>query len=735
MIGENGREMKSFGVFNTRPVNQLSSGRALRQLFALFCILTFVLASQQTFAASLKERVTPAILGEIYPGAERMGDEGGTPPAAPVYVGTNVVGFVFSTLDIVASPGYSSVPFDVLAGVDVSGKLTGAKVIYHREPHIMDDTRREALLDTFLLRHNGMVLQGVNSRVLPPDFVVGATVTARAMRGAIQDSARLVLRSRIARPQVTEPTLDLEGFQLTSWEQLLAQGSIVTRRVTSKEMKDLLTKADAAQGKLDEDLGKPDDLYIQFMTGLFTPAGIGRNLLGSRPYDDYMQRMPRGAQVIAIASNGPYDFMGTAHNRQANGYKFDRILVVQGEKTFEFTNSVFQRLGTGGSQLGLRAQQYAALFALPTDASFDPLKPWRLDVLVHADVAGTRKTVSVPLEYKLPSAHILMPEVEPVPAWVEAWTDAKLNIIILSSALGLLTLMLAFQGPLTRMTKAYRWIRHGFLLFTLIWIGWIAEAQLSIINVINYITAPLHRFDWGFYLAEPLIVIMACYTALSLLLLGRGVFCGWLCPFGALQELLGQAARWLGLPQWNPNERLQRQLWFGKYISAFVVLATAFISIDHAVTAAELEPFKTAITSHFNRGWPYLLYAGLLISIGLFTERAYCRFMCPLGGVLALLDRLHLIDLLKRRPECGNPCHLCERSCPVRAIESSGKIKMAECFQCLDCQVEYYDDKRCPPLAKARKLSTPVRGVKVTAALAGANLSASLANLQQGSKP
>ena len=712
------------------PLSWRTRGYDFRLWLLRLIAVALVCAPIPGFAAGLKERVTPAILAEIYPGAERMGDEGGTPPAAPVYVGTNIVGFVFSTLDIVASPGYSSVPFDVLAGVDVTGKLTGAKVVYHREPHIMDDTRRADLLDTFLQRHNGMVLQGVNSRVLPPDFVVGATVTARAMRGAVQDSARLVLRSRVARPQVSQPTLDLEGFQLTSWEQLLAQGAIVTRRVTSKEMKDLLTKADAAQGKLDEDLGKPDDVYIEFMAGLFTPAGIGRNLLGSRPYDDYMQRMPRGAQVIAIASNGPYDFMGTAHNRQANGYKFDRIRVVQGEKTYEFTNSVFQRLGTGGSQLGLRAQQYAALFALPMDGSFDPLKPWRLEVLVHSDVAGTRKTVSVPLEYKLPAAYILMPETEPVPAWVEAWTDAKLNIIILSCALVLLTLMLAFQGPLTRMTKAYRWIRHGFLLFTLIWIGWIAEAQLSIINVINYITAPLHHFNWGFYLAEPLIVIMAGYTVLSLLLLGRGVFCGWLCPFGALQELLGQFSRWLGLPQWNPNERLQRQLWFGKYIAAFVVLATAFISIDHAVTAAEVEPFKTAITSHFNRGWPYLVYAGGLVAIGLFTERAYCRFLCPLGGVLALLDRLHLIDLLKRRPECGNPCHLCERSCPVRAIESSGKIIMAECFQCLDCQVEYYDDKRCPPLAKARKQASPSRGFRPSAGLEGA-----LASVQQGGKP
>jgi polyferredoxin len=97
-------------------------------------------------------------------------------------------------------------------------------------------------------------------------------------------------------------------------------------------------------------------------------------------------------------------------------------------------------------------------------------------------------------------------------------------------------------------------------------------------------------------------------------------------------------------------------------------------------------------------------YAAALLAIGLFSERAYCRFLCPLGGVLAILDRLHLVNLLKRRPECGSPCHLCEHSCPVRAIEPTGKIATAECFQCLDCQVEYYDEERCPPLAQAKRM-------------------------------
>jgi polyferredoxin len=63
------------------------------------------------------------------------------------------------------------------------------------------------------------------------------------------------------------------------------------------------------------------------------------------------------------------------------------------------------------------------------------------------------------------------------------------------------------------------------------------------------------------------------------------------------------------------------------------------VAIGTAESAAEIEPFKTAITAKFSRGWPYVLYAGALLSVGLFTERAYCRFLCPLGGVLAALDR------------------------------------------------------------------------------------------------
>jgi hypothetical protein len=90
---------------------------------------------------------------------------------------------------------------------------------------------------------------------------------------------------------------------------------------------------------------------------------------------------------------------------------------------------------------------------------------------------------------------------------------------------------------------------------------------------------------------------------------------------------------------------LEARLRWGKYIAAAGLLGLAFVSIGAAESAAEIEPFKTAITAKFARAWPYVLYAGALLALGLFTERAYCRFLCPLGGVLAALDRFHL-----RRP-------------------------------------------------------------------------------------
>ena len=65
--------------------------------------------------------------------------------------------------------------------------------------------------------------------------------------------------------------------------------------------------------------------------------------------------------------------------------------------------------------------------------------------------------------------------------------------------------------------------------------------------------APFKDFGWGFYLAEPLMVVLVVYTVFALILLGRGVFCGWLCPFGAMQELLAKVARFFRIRNGTPQ--------------------------------------------------------------------------------------------------------------------------------------------------------------------------------------
>jgi transcriptional regulator of nitric oxide reductase len=656
--------------------------------------------SELTNTPPLLERLTPQVLHHIFPQATRVemvSDNG--PAAAAAYADSELIGYAFSTLDVLRAPGYSSTPFDAVAGVTLDGHITGAALLFHREPYLLDDDHRTGLMYQFLDNLVGMEARLGAPGGLEPGFVAGATISARAMRAGILESAGLVLGFRTGAKVITEPTVDVRSFHPKTVEELIADGSVAEAVVTNAGLAAAMEKA--GLGGLPPEVptrGGPDEVYLDFRVAYAAPPTIGRNMAGQAAFQ-HIGELPAGSQALLFGSDGFYDHLGSKYNNLSHGFRLERIAVLQGDRVYQFYKSDIQ-------PIDYKLGRIATMLVLPPGSGFDPMEPWRADVYAYArrDAGLSDRFLLASVTYQLPPQHILLPGPEPIPVWMEAWIAGKTEVIVLSIALVILTLIFVFQSALSRSRVAHRWVRNAFLLFTLVWLGWTASAQLSIVNLLNYLQAPFRGFGIGFYLAEPLIVMISIYTAVSLVLLGRGVFCGWLCPFGALQELLAQVARALRLPQWNPSQALQQRLWGVKYVALAIIVGLAFLAPDAGAVAEEVEPFKTAITAIFVRGLPYVIYAVGLLAIGLFTERAFCRFLCPLGAALAILDRLHLVDLLKRRPECGSPCHLCERSCPVRAIERSGKIKMAECFQCLDCMVEYYDDKRCPPLAQQRKL-------------------------------
>jgi polyferredoxin len=169
----------------------------------------------------------------------------------------------------------------------------------------------------------------------------------------------------------------------------------------------------------------------------------------------------------------------------------------------------------------------------------------------------------------------------------------------------------------------------------------------------------------------------------------------------------------LGLRQVTVPFGLHERLWMIKYVIFLGILAVSLHSIMDAFALAELEPFKTAITLKFIRDWPLIVYAAALLAAGLFIERFYCRYLCPLGAALAIPARMRMFEWLKRYRECGGECQVCARTCTVQAIHPLGQINPNECIYCLKCQANYLDSSVCLHLKKRIERRHPTTTVPI----------------------
>ena len=289
------------------------------------------------------------------------------------------------------------------------------------------------------------------------------------------------------------------------------------------------------------------------------------------------------------------------------------------------------------------------------------------------------------------------------PLWKAVWRERKFAIGVLVAGLLTLNFILLFQDWLARKPKLLGMVRRAFLLYTVFFIGWFALAQLSIVHVLTFMHAAVREFRWETFLIDPMLFILWGFVAMTLLLWGRGVYCGWLCPFGGMQELVQQAARKLKVRQFEFPDVVHERLWGLKYLILLGLFGVSLQSMGEAARLAEVEPFKTAVTLRFDREWPFVLYAVGLLAVSAVNRKFFCKYLCPLGAALSIPGRFRVFDWwLRRRKECGRPCQTCAHDCEVRAIRPTGEINANECHYCLDCQVTYYSDRRCMPLIERR---------------------------------
>ncbi|WP_374649821.1 4Fe-4S binding protein [Dongia sp.] len=686
---------------------------------SIFLVLIFIASA--AWAPQLAARGFGAYLEdvkpeEVFPQADRFGPLEGTPPAMAAYKGEQTLGYVFEASDI----GYSGKPIRILVGMDNAGLIVGARVTEHHEPILLVGIPPEKLTNFVSAYVGRNIVEAVKRKDQAVDAISGATVTAIVIHDGISRAAMQVAKSRglagfdaAAAASTQRSVLAETRFQESNWETLLGDGSIRRLHLLNSDVDDAFKKIGIGSPEPFAKAGIPTDEFIDLYVALVSVETIGRNILGPHEFKRLRSWLKPGQQAILLAARGDYSFRGSGFVR---GGIFDRFQLVQNQTSILFKDHDYRQIGRLPE--GMPALDEIALYRIPQNVEFDPTAEWQIKLLAQRPTGPTEKAfTSFPITYRLPdrfvttapavsaatTAPVQTEASDPVPQknqlWKQIWHARIVDIIILSLSLVLLTLIFFFQDVLVRKAKLFTALRVGYLLFSVIWIGGWVQAQLSVVNVLTFTGALFGgEFRWEQFLLEPLIFILWCATAVSLLFWGRGPFCGWLCPFGSLQELLNRLARRIGIRQVTVPFHWHERLWPIKYVIFLGLFGLSLNEIALAEQFAEVEPFKTAVLLRFVREWPFVLWALCLLAAGLFIERFFCRYLCPLGAALAIPGRMRLFEWLKRRKQCGLECQLCAKRCTVQAIHPLGQINPNECIYCMQCQVIYWDDTTCPPL-------------------------------------
>jgi NosR/NirI family transcriptional regulator, nitrous oxide reductase regulator len=300
-------------------------------------------------------------------------------------------------------------------------------------------------------------------------------------------------------------------------------------------------------------------------------------------------------------------------------------------------------------------------------------------VAMSATIAGSQQqdpayTVAARFAQQAPTGTFDFPEEdEDQPTWRD---DIRAQAVDIG-------LVVAFSAlAFTSFFRKSRALKYVTLVASVVYIGFWKSTLLSIVNVFGLLggNLPIFRYSLAWYL-------LVAITVVSTILWGR-VYCGRVCAFGALTQLMDQVfpAKWrIKIPRAIED----RAAWIKYGILAGVLVY--FVITRNPLIYPYVEPFwlfgiygKTPVL--------YAMLAVLLVAT-IFVRNLYCRFLCPLGAFLGILSKVTVFRI-KRWSECKT-CKICEKACEWGAIRGP-QIVLTECVRCDDCERLYEDTTKCP---------------------------------------
>lgn len=194
------------------------------------------------------------------------------------------------------------------------------------------------------------------------------------------------------------------------------------------------------------------------------------------------------------------------------------------------------------------------------------------------------------------------------------------------------------------------------------------------------------------------------YTLLSFLfsigILVGSMACGWLCPFGLLQELLYKIKSFkIKIPKQLSILRyfsffflvllipfITRETWFSKLCP----MGTLQAALPWVVWNPVIPEYQEAVVAPQSIGTLFVIKLLILIFfIALFviSKRPFCRIVCPLGAIFGVFNKYSLLKLDVDTKKCGG-CNDCVESCPVELNvgKDANATTCVRCFKCLECE-------------------------------------------------
>jgi len=164
---------------------------------------------------------------------------------------------------------------------------------------------------------------------------------------------------------------------------------------------------------------------------------------------------------------------------------------------------------------------------------------------------------------------------------------------------------------------------------------------------------------------------------------GGAFFCGWLCPFGALQEWLHKAGRRLEIPRLRISDRWEKYLRFSRYVllglSLTGMMFVYFLSGPYSTFLGVLTGNTGLITAF---AWAFF---GLFLVLSLFVSRPFCRYFCTEGARYGLVSLARVFGIRRKESSCIG-CSRCDRACPVQVpVSAKNTVRNAQCINCMEC--------------------------------------------------